>query len=205
MTTIEKTKSYRKTARIVGVLFLTSNFVFILGAVVLIEPMLNAPDYLNQISANRSQLILGTLLELVNSIAYLGIAVLLFPILKQRFESIALGYVGFRIIEFIMQVLSDLSPLSLVTLSEDFLSAGTLEVASYQTLGTMLIAERFWAFQMVSITFGLGALLFYYGSAAYGYCSSRKFHYFGYKLVMITTMSGIPIVYDLVPANMDER
>lgn len=162
MTTIEKTKSYRKTARIVGVLFLTSNFVFILGAVVLIEPMLNAPDYLNQISANRSQLILGTLLELVNSIAYLGIAVLLFPILKQRFESIALGYVGFRIIEFIMQVLSDLSPLSLVTLSEDFLSAGTLEVASYQTLGTMLIAERFWAFQMVSITFGLGALLFYY-------------------------------------------
>lgn len=43
------------------------------------------------------------------------------------------------------------------------------------------------------------------GSAAYGYCSSRKFHYFGYKLVMITTMSGIPIVYDLVPANMDER
>jgi len=43
------------------------------------------------------------------------------------------------------------------------------------------------------------------GSAAYGYCSSRKFHYFGYKLVMITTMSGIPIAYDLVPANTDER
>lgn len=43
------------------------------------------------------------------------------------------------------------------------------------------------------------------GSAAYGYCSSRKFHYFGYKLVMITTMSGIPIIYDLVPANTDER
>lgn len=43
------------------------------------------------------------------------------------------------------------------------------------------------------------------GSAAYGYCSSRKFHYFGYKLVMITTMDGIPIAYDLVPANTDER
>lgn len=43
------------------------------------------------------------------------------------------------------------------------------------------------------------------GSAAYGYCSSRKFHYFGYKLVMITTMNGIPIAYDLVPANTDER
>ena len=43
------------------------------------------------------------------------------------------------------------------------------------------------------------------GSASYGYCASRKFYYFGYKLVMITTMNGIPIAYDLVPANTDER
>ncbi len=43
------------------------------------------------------------------------------------------------------------------------------------------------------------------GSAAYGYCASRKMFYFGYKLVMVTTLDGIPIVYDLVPANTDER
>jgi len=43
------------------------------------------------------------------------------------------------------------------------------------------------------------------GSADYGYCSSRKLHYFGYKLVMITTLRGIPVVYDLVPASTDER
>lgn len=43
------------------------------------------------------------------------------------------------------------------------------------------------------------------GSADYGYCVSRKLHYFGYKLVMITTLDGIPVVYDLVPANTEER
>lgn len=43
------------------------------------------------------------------------------------------------------------------------------------------------------------------GSADYGYCASRKMYYFGYKLVMITTLDGLPIVYDLVPANTDER
>lgn len=43
------------------------------------------------------------------------------------------------------------------------------------------------------------------GSADYGYCASRKLHYFGYKLVMITTLDGIPVVYDLVPANIEER
>ena len=43
------------------------------------------------------------------------------------------------------------------------------------------------------------------GSANYGKCASRNLNYFGYKLVTITTLSGIPMVYDLVPANLDER
>lgn len=43
------------------------------------------------------------------------------------------------------------------------------------------------------------------GSAAYGYCASRNLHYFGYKLVTVTTLSGLPVIYDLVPAHLDER
>jgi DDE family transposase len=42
-------------------------------------------------------------------------------------------------------------------------------------------------------------------SADYGYCASRNMHYFGYKLVSITTLSGLPVVYELVPASTDER
>ncbi len=43
------------------------------------------------------------------------------------------------------------------------------------------------------------------GSASYGYCASRKMHYFGYKLVVLSTLSGVPLVYALVPAHTDER
>lgn len=43
------------------------------------------------------------------------------------------------------------------------------------------------------------------GSAAYGYCASKKMYYFGYKLVAICSLEGLPLLYDLVPANMDER
>jgi len=43
------------------------------------------------------------------------------------------------------------------------------------------------------------------GSAAYGYCASRKRMYFGDKLVSLCTLEGIPVVYELVPANPDER
>lgn len=39
----------------------------------------------------------------------------------------------------------------------------------------------------------------------YGYCASRDLKYFGYKLATICTVNGLPVVYDLVPANFDER
>src|SRR5258708_63078 len=43
------------------------------------------------------------------------------------------------------------------------------------------------------------------GSAGYGHCAARKMNYFGYKLVMLTTLDGLPVLYDLVSANTDER
>jgi len=150
----------RRTARLVGALFLIVNAAFIAGAMS-IEAILGSPDYLAIISSNRAQIILGVLLEIINGIAYIGIAVLMFPILKKHFESLALGFVGFRIIEFVMQILADLSPLSLLNLSEEFLKAGAPESSIFQTMGASLLADRFWAFQMISITFGLGALFFY--------------------------------------------
>ena len=43
------------------------------------------------------------------------------------------------------------------------------------------------------------------GSAEYGYCSARKLKYFGYKLVQLSTLNGLPGFLELVPANTDER
>ena len=59
------------------------------------------------------------------------------------------------------------------------------------------------------------------GSAGYGYCAARKMSarhaasqaacaiallkYFGYKLVLLSTLKGLPIAYELVSANTDER
>ena len=43
------------------------------------------------------------------------------------------------------------------------------------------------------------------GKAEYGKCASRNLSYFGYKLVVLSTLGGIPVAYELVPANLDER
>jgi len=149
-------KTYQKTATLVGSAFLFSNITFILGTIVMVEATLGSPDYLSLISASRAQIALGVLLSFANGLAYVGIAVLLFPILRPRFESLSLAYVGFRLIEFITQILADISPLALLTL------AGDIDQTSVtQGLGALLLAERFWAFQMLSLVFSLSALLLY--------------------------------------------
>ena len=149
-------KTYRKTATLVGSAYLFSNITFIVGTIVMVESILGSPDYLNLMSASRAQVVLGVLLSFANGLAYVGIAVLLFPILKPRFESLALAYVGFRVVEFITQILADVSPLALLTLAGD-----TGKVGAMQGLGTLLLAERFWAFQMLNLIFSLSALLLY--------------------------------------------
>lgn len=154
-------KSIDRTGRIVGSLFLFSNVVFIAGAIALVEPALSGMDYLTTIASQRGSVVIGVSLELLNAVAYVGIAVLMFPILRKRFESMALGYVAFRVIEFVSQILTGLSPLLLVTLSEAYASAGTLTADAYEASGTLLLGLRTWSFQMVSITLVLGALLFY--------------------------------------------
>jgi hypothetical protein len=43
------------------------------------------------------------------------------------------------------------------------------------------------------------------GKAGKGVYVSRNLKYFGFKLVAISTMRGVPVLDDLVPANSDER
>jgi hypothetical protein len=42
------------------------------------------------------------------------------------------------------------------------------------------------------------------GSAEYGYWAARRLKYFGYKLVLLTTLDGTLYAFELVPADTDE-
>lgn len=146
----------RKTATWVGAAFLFSNITFILGTVVMVESLLGSPDYLSLIFAGRAKLILGVLLSFANGLAYVGIAAVLFSILRLRFESLALAYASFRVVEFITQILADVCSLALLTLVGDPDQTGIV-----QELSALLLAERFWAFQMLNLIFSLSAVLLY--------------------------------------------
>ena len=153
--------SYRKNAIIVGVLFITATVAGILSAV-FSGSILDAPDYLIKVSANESQVIIGALFVLIMAFAVAGIAIWLYPVIRKHNEALALGSVGFRIIEGVLFIVGVISLLSLVTLSQEYVKAGAPDASYFQTSGTLLLAARDWAGVLGSFAFILGALMYYY-------------------------------------------
>jgi hypothetical protein len=156
------TNKEKKTARIVGLLFITATVASSLGFAIL-DPILNAPDILVSVSANTTQVMIGVLLLLIDSAAVVGIAVLMFPILEKCNEALALGYVGFRVIEATVIIVASIILLSLLTLSQEYVQAAAPDASCFQTLGSLLLAVWDWALLLgIMIVFGLTALILNY-------------------------------------------
>jgi hypothetical protein len=153
--------THRRTAIVVGILFLLG-FAGAL-APVFVKPILDDPNYLVKISENKDLVLAGALSLLIMALACAGIAIGLYPILKKHNQSLALGAVGFRIIENVFQVVAALALLSLLTLSQESSKADALAASAFQAVGATLLAVHFWA-PMVLAQFGfvLGALMYYY-------------------------------------------
>lgn len=152
---------YKKTATAVGLLFIAATLAFMLGNG-LIESALSSPNYLLDLYPNKNQVITGVLLEMINSAAVVGIAIMLFPVLKKHNEPIALGYVGFRVIESVVLLVGLISPLLLITLSQEHINASNQDTLYFQTLGVLAIRWYHLSFQVAMIALGAFSLVFCY-------------------------------------------
>ena len=154
-------QTYRKTAIIVGVLFLVATIAPLLSFP--FSGFIDNPDDLSKIAENETQVIIGALLEIIMVISIAGIAIAIYPVLKKYSEGLALGYAGARIIESVLFVIGVISLLSLVTLGQEFVKAGAPDASYFQTSSTLLLAVRDWGGHMLgSVILGLGALILYY-------------------------------------------
>ena len=153
--------SYRKTAIIVGVLFIIATVMSILSTVPL-GSTLTASNYLTSVSANENQVIIAMIFELIAAVSAFGTAVMLFPVLKKTIESLALGYVALRLIENIFYIVGALSLIIILTVGQGYV-AGASNASYYQPLGTLLLALHDWSIWMGTlIFFGLGSLTLNY-------------------------------------------
>lgn len=134
----------RRSATWAGVLYLVTHVTSVAG-LILYDPILNNVDYVIGAGAD-SRVILGAVLEVILAMAVVGTAVALYPVVKRHNESMALGYVGLRILEAAVIAVGIVSLLAVVTLRQDL--AGAAETASLLPLGQSLVAVHDWTFRV---------------------------------------------------------
>ena len=153
--------SERKSAIITGVLFVIATASALVGTSIT-GSSLNATDYLAAISADRSRVILSVILQFVAATTSAGIAMSLYPVLRKHSEGLALGAVGFRIIEGVFYLVAALGLLSLVSLSGEYVKEGAALASQFQSVGIMIMAARKWAgFVLAVVAFCIGAAMYY--------------------------------------------
>jgi hypothetical protein len=152
----------RRTARIVGTLFLVAMVTSIVGGG-LIESVLKAPEYVRDAHENGTVLALGAVLELITAVSVVGIAVMMFPILARYSENLARAYVSYRVLEAAVVAVAVITPLTIVTLSQNLSAGGSSDPSTLQPLGAALVELRGrMTGLLVPVFFSLGAVILYW-------------------------------------------
>jgi hypothetical protein len=158
MTAEEQMNTHRKTAIIVGILFIIATAFLFVGEA-FYDPILSSLDYLEIAYPNRNTVVIGILLEFACVIAIPLIPVFLFPVLKKHNEALALGYVGFRFLEAVLFMVVQINKLSLINVSQGYLDNGGMDASFFQNMGSSIQAENIWAFSIYVLVFAIGTLM----------------------------------------------
>lgn len=151
----------RRIARVAGVLFIVATLAGILSTLFL--GPINSANYLSNIFANVNSILIGTVLGLVNAGACASIAISLYQVLRKYSQGLALGSVGFRLIEGVLYIVGMTAVVSLLKLGQTFVLAGSPQSSYFQTLGDLLLSQYRWvSFGAAPLAFGIGALMYYF-------------------------------------------
>lgn len=154
-------KYYRKTAALVGALFLIAT-VTAIAAMVLLGTALEEPDYLVDLPDMENTVVTAVMLELVLAVSLICIGALMFPVFKKHGEGLALGYAGIRLVEAIFIIIASVSLLVMLTMGQDY-AVGSLDATGNEAMGALLMVLREWAFVIGTLVFlGLGAMTLNY-------------------------------------------
>ncbi|MFD2100215.1 DUF4386 domain-containing protein [Flagellimonas iocasae] len=134
--------SNQKTGRIIGVLLL---FVFVSGIIIfqfLQGSVLFSDNFLITTSENSNQIISSVALGIFSGIASIIIAAMLLPIFKRYSISLAYLYLAFCILNFIAIMIDNVSVISMLELSKEYLKNGSDN--SFKILEPLVSGKHWW-------------------------------------------------------------
>ncbi len=151
--------SNRKIALGAGILIITGMIAGMLSVV----PAVESTDYLTEVSANQNKVLTGAFFQFTLVPIYIGFALLLYPIIRKYNESLAIGFVSFRIIAGIFQLIGVIVLPLFILLSQEFIKSTTPDLLYFQTFGDVLKLGRDLANHVgMMLATGLGNLILFY-------------------------------------------
>lgn len=148
----------RRIAIITGILL----FLSMVAGILSIAPAIDTPEYLIKASANTIKVILSALFQFIMAIAYLGVAIALYPLLKRFNERLALGFLSFRIIAVVFILIGVIFLFLILTISQEYILLGTKDSSYFQLIGGLLRSGRDLVNHVLMIiALNIGGIMFY--------------------------------------------
>jgi hypothetical protein len=135
----------RKTAMLAGGLYLVTFAASIPARFYFLDPVLSDPDYIVGPGAD-TRVLVGGLLDVVNALACIATAVVLFRVVKRQSETLALGFVASRLLEAAVISVGVVSLFAVVTLRQDLAGTAGAADTSLLPVGASLVAVNEWTF-----------------------------------------------------------
>lgn len=133
-----------------------------IGGIVLIQSILGAPDPLSAVSANSMLLVIGAALWLMPAVGDAAHGILMFPVLKLHNERIAIGYLGFRIVNAVFLAVMVLFILIQIPIGSEYLRAGASDASYLQALSAVFMQAQLYAYSIAMTFLGVASLLLCY-------------------------------------------
>jgi hypothetical protein len=155
---LEKVLGPRTTyARLIGALFLIGFLTYGVGFS-LVNSVITVPDFVSNIPALQTTLLIGAFLMLLNTVVDVGKGVLFFPILENHGRRTALVYLAAIVVQVVFLDLGVIFLLMLVPLAQIAADAGAASAAWAPGLGSLLTESNTIAYNVGQATLSFGGV-----------------------------------------------
>jgi hypothetical protein len=128
----------------------------------MIKSILDTPNHLAIISASSMTVAIGAILWLLAVIGDAGHGVLMFPVLKQYSERMAIGYLAFRILDAVFIAVMVLFMLIEIPLGSEYLQTATVNASFLQAVSAVSVQASQYAYALGMSALGVSGLILCY-------------------------------------------
>ncbi len=154
-------KTNQINAKITGILFILGTTAPIFGGM-LTTPIMDSPDYLKNMALHQTTMTISIFTVLIMGLACAGISIAMYPVLKKYRPGMALGAVGYRLMEGLLGVLVASCTSAVLMISKQFVSADPSSALYLQGLANLTLSVKEWILNgPLLICWIIGAALYY--------------------------------------------